>query len=114
MQRTNKEIWYEWESIVVEEYLKNGYKILKTNFTFPGWEIDIIAKKDNILHFVEVKVVNYVDDIHWYISKQKLSFLDRSIQTYLYKNKVDLAHVLDVVFVKNWKIFHKIINATAW
>ncbi len=34
---------------------KNGYKILKTNFVGSGYEIDIIAKKKNVLTFTEVK-----------------------------------------------------------
>ena len=34
---------------------KNGYKIIKTNFRCRFGEIDIIAKKNKILFFVEVK-----------------------------------------------------------
>ncbi len=34
---------------------KNGYKILKRNYVADGGEIDIIAEKDNILAFTEVK-----------------------------------------------------------
>ena len=38
------------------EYLeKNGYTIVKRNFNTKFGEIDIIAKKDNIIAFVEVK-----------------------------------------------------------
>ena len=35
--------------------VKNDYKILETNYTTKLGEIDIIAKKDNVLVFVEVK-----------------------------------------------------------
>ena len=34
---------------------KNGYRILERNFVNSGYEIDIIARKKNILAFVEVK-----------------------------------------------------------
>ncbi len=38
------------------EYLSGiGFEILETNFRSPGGEIDIIAKKDNDISFVEVK-----------------------------------------------------------
>jgi len=42
---------------IAKNYLqKNGFKILETNFHYSRIaEIDIIALKDNILHFVEVK-----------------------------------------------------------
>lgn len=32
-----------------------GYKIIEQNWRRPRCEIDIIAEKDNIIHFVEVK-----------------------------------------------------------
>ncbi len=114
MTKTNKQIGYEWESIAEQYYINNWYDILKKNFTFPWWEIDIIAKKDNIIHFIEVKVVNFVDDLSNYISMKKLLFLDRSIQNYLYKNNVSSKHVLDVVFIKDKKIFHVVSNVTWW
>ncbi|HEC1788756.1 TPA: YraN family protein, partial [Campylobacter lari] len=38
------------------EFLKTqGFEILKRNFYSKFGEIDIIAKKDKILHFIEVK-----------------------------------------------------------
>ncbi len=38
------------------EYLKKlGYKVLDTNWKTPKCEIDIVAKIDNCIHFVEVK-----------------------------------------------------------
>ena len=38
------------------EYLKsNGWKILESNYTTPFGEIDIIAKKDDTVAFIEVK-----------------------------------------------------------
>ena len=39
-----------------EEYLiQNGYKILERNFRNRSGEIDLIAKKDGQIHFIEVK-----------------------------------------------------------
>ena len=37
---------------------RKGYKILKRNYTALGAEIDIIARKDNLTAFVEVKTRN--------------------------------------------------------
>ncbi len=43
------------EEKVAKYLLANGYKILKRNFHSKFGEIDIIAKKDDILSFIEVK-----------------------------------------------------------
>jgi putative endonuclease len=32
-----------------------GFKIIERNFRRPNCEIDIIAKKDDVMHFIEVK-----------------------------------------------------------
>lgn len=50
-----KTLGYSGENLA-EKYLMNkGYKILDKNFTVHGGEIDIVAQKDKILVFVEVK-----------------------------------------------------------
>jgi Holliday junction resolvase-like predicted endonuclease len=36
---------------------------LETNYTIPGGELDVIAQKNGEIVFVEVKVVDYVDDL---------------------------------------------------
>ncbi len=43
------------ESMAVKYLKKQGYKIVKRNFTTPFGEVDIIAQKDGVLAFVEVK-----------------------------------------------------------
>ncbi len=44
------------ESLVCSFLEKNGYRIVCRNFTVRGGEIDIIAEKDGITAFVEVKL----------------------------------------------------------
>ncbi len=43
------------EQAVAEFLERNGYAILERNYTVRGGEIDIIARKDGVLCFVEVK-----------------------------------------------------------
>ncbi len=43
------------EKLAEDYYLKQGYEILCMNFRTRQGEIDVIAKKDNMLVFVEVK-----------------------------------------------------------
>lgn len=43
------------EKLASEFLVKKGYSILHQNWRFRHWEIDIIARKENVIHFVEVK-----------------------------------------------------------
>ena len=43
------------EQLAVEYLVEKGYEILKRNYRFDRAEIDILAKKENILAVVEVK-----------------------------------------------------------
>lgn len=43
------------ELIARQHLLQQGYSLLATNYRYKRAEIDIIAKKDNVLVFVEVK-----------------------------------------------------------
>ncbi len=53
---TNKIIGKYGEEIAKNFLIKQGFEILETNFRYSKMaEIDIIALKENIVHFVEVK-----------------------------------------------------------
>lgn len=46
------------ENIAVKFLMKQGFSIIERNYTKKWGEIDIIAKKDNKLYFIEVKSVS--------------------------------------------------------
>lgn len=50
-----REIGNTGEQAVCDYLVKNGYEVVKRNFTVKGGEIDIIAKKYDTVCFVEVK-----------------------------------------------------------
>ncbi len=52
---TTRKIGNIGEDAVCKFLIKNGYEILNRNYTIRGGEIDIIAKKSDIIAFVEVK-----------------------------------------------------------
>lgn len=66
---------FEYEEIAKKYLLDNNYEIIEENFICKFGEIDIIAKKDNKLHFIEVK--GRLNTLHGYpreavtLSKQK-------------------------------------------
>ena len=79
------------ENIACKFLVKRDFEIIEQNYSKKWGEIDIIAKKTNKLHFIEVKSVSHLpvsyetdnynpeDNLHpW-----KLQRLSRVIQTYL-------------------------------
>lgn len=110
--KNKREVWQEWEDMVIWYYEENNYEILDTNYTIPGGEIDIVAQKDWELVFVEVKVVDQIDDLMWYIKPQKLKFLEKTIQDYMYKKNLEFDVRLDVAFVKDNTILEVFENVT--
>ena len=57
----NREVWTKGE-VVARRYLENkGYKILATNYTTKAGEIDIIARDNGVIVFVEVKARTRAD-----------------------------------------------------
>lgn len=43
------------ESLALQYLTANGFSILHTNWRYSHYEIDIIAERESVLHFIEVK-----------------------------------------------------------
>ncbi len=70
-------------------YLKNnGFAILKTNFRSRGGEIDLIAKKDKTIYFIEVKTRSSLNKGYPYeaVNKTKILHLKRAANYFLLKS----------------------------
>jgi len=102
------------ENIACEFLVKRGFKIIGRNYLKKWGEIDIIAEKEGILHFIEVKSVtcatlNKQQTTHnqqadTYRPEEnmhpgKLKRLSRVIQTYLMSKRVENDWQLDLVTV---------------
>jgi putative endonuclease len=107
------------EKIACEFLRKRGYEIVETNYLRKWGEIDVVAKKGNLLHFIEVKSVSGgtsvantegkvtygtpldegyrpEDNMH----PGKLRRLSRTIRTYLLDRGMDCDFQLDLITVK--------------
>ena len=73
---------------------KHGYEIIDRNYRKKWGELDIVAKKDGVLHFVEVKSVshNVIHETDYQpeenVHPWKIKRLHRAIQTYLLEKNV--------------------------
>lgn len=100
------------EKKAVKFLKKKGYSILETNFKTKFGEIDIIAKKDDCICFVEVKTrssENFGEPreaVNFY-KQQKISSVAKF---YLMKQKEDMMCRFDVIEVKYDKDDKKFIE----
>lgn len=47
------------EKVATSYLVERGYKVLDRNFKLKWGELDIVAQKDEIVHFIEVKALSY-------------------------------------------------------
>jgi len=69
-------------------YLTNsGFNILHQNWRYSHWEVDIIAEKGGVLHFIEVKTRRTKKFGHpeEAVSKKKIRNLVNASEEYLYQ-----------------------------
>ena len=79
-----------------------NFKIIEKNFYAKKLgEIDIIALKDNIYHFCEVKSANSFEAAVQNLTKSKLSKIKRSVDYYLQIKKLDVAFCIDAIIVND-------------
>ena len=95
------------EDIASKFLLGKGYVVLHRNYRKPYGEIDIIARKSNIVHFIEVKAVSRItsqdssdtfrpeDNVH----KNKLLRLSRVIEVYIEEFSIQNDWQFDVLTV---------------
>ena len=83
------------ENIAERFLVKHGFSILDRNYTKKWGEIDIVAEKQNKMHFVEVKSVSCemgLSFVQFYrpeenMHPRKLKRMSRALQTYLLSRK---------------------------
>lgn len=78
---------------------EHGFMIVERNFYSRYGEIDIIASKDNVLHFIEVKSGLDYELAIQNITPSKLSKLIRTGNTFLKKNNLDVNFIYDAIIV---------------
>lgn len=78
------------EDLAVKYLIGKGYQILERNYRMGRLELDIIATKEGILYFFEVKsnYMNGGDSPLYRIDKRKLKHLNLAAQGYMAENNM--------------------------
>ena len=106
IKKYNKEKGDEGENIACNYLKNNNYKIIERNYKTYLGEIDIIAKKDKCLHFVEVKLRNY--SYYGYgveaVDKAKQKHIINVAKQYIAFNKIKNVEInFDVIEITRYK-----------
>lgn len=94
----SREKGIEYENRACEFLLNNGFEIIERNFYSRFGEIDIIAIKEGVLHFVEVKGSERYESVYAITSK-KLAKIVKTIKFYLCKNHLCCSYCVDAIVV---------------
>ncbi|SFV49933.1 putative protein [hydrothermal vent metagenome] len=78
---------------------KKGFIIVESNYYSRFGEIDIIATKDGVLHFIEVKSAREYEGAIYNITPKKVERIVKTSQVYLKKNALDMEFCYDAVIV---------------
>lgn len=74
------------ENLAAIYFTQKGYEILHSNWRHGHWEVDIIATKNNMLHFIEVKTLS--SDKYGYpeekIDRKKIRYLINASEQFLF------------------------------
>lgn len=77
-----------------------GYKIVARNVRKKFSEIDIVATKDGVYRFVEVKSGDGFDPVY-NMTAQKIKKIIKGMLSYMASNKIDAPYCMDLVVVRS-------------
>ncbi len=94
------------ENLAVKFLISKGYKILNRNFRCPFGEIDVIASKDGVIVFVEVKFrkSHLYGKANEAISPQKINRLLKTADFWIAKQGKEFPCRFDVITIDDNKI----------
>ncbi|MFN8353508.1 MAG: YraN family protein [Spirosomataceae bacterium] len=95
------EIGQKGEALAAELLVGKGFVIIEKNYRFKKAEIDLIAQKDSLLVFVEVKTRTNVTFgmPEEFVSKHKIQLITMAAEEYTYQHKWHQSIRFDIVAV---------------
>lgn len=106
----HNELGKKGEELAVAFLLKHGYEILETNWISGKAEIDIIARKENLLAIVEVKtrssiVFGLPQD---FVTPKKIQMLTKAVNEFVQSYALDCEVRFDIIGVTLTQSGHEI------
>jgi putative endonuclease len=107
----HNELGNRGEDAAVNYLIEKGYQLLRRNYRYLKAEVDIIAKKDEVIIGVEVKTrtSNYFGNPQNFINQKKIKLLTTALDHYMQESNLDLEVRFDIISVignKSFEIEH--------
>ncbi|AXG73876.1 YraN family protein [Flavobacterium arcticum] len=96
------------EEMAADYLRKQEYEILETNWVFQKAEVDIIAKKGDVLAIIEVKTRSTLDfgSPQDFVKPKKIQLLVKAVNEYITQNDLDVEVRFDIIAIyKNKGLF---------
>lgn len=97
------------EQLAIEYLIRKGYEVVETNYRFKKAEVDIIAKKEDVLIAVEVKTrsTNQFGNPQDFVNPKKIKLLVTAINNYVIEQDLETEVRFDIIAViKTKSNFH--------
>lgn len=104
----HNEFGKEGERIAIDYLVDKGYEIVEQNYRFLKAEVDIIARKKDVLAIVEVRARSndQIIPIAETITPKKIKLLVAAADNYVVENQLEVEVRFDVITIlRNRKIF---------
>lgn len=97
----HNDIGKEGEALAALFLVKNGYRIIARNFRYKKSEIDIVAQKDNIIVFIEVKTRTnaFFQEPELSVTRSKQKQITLGANFYIQENDIDLDVRFDIIAI---------------
>jgi len=108
----HNELGKKGEQLAVDFLIENSYDIVERNYRFDKAEVDIIAKKDDILAIVEVKTRSSLDfgNPQDFVKPKQIKNLVKAVDEYVTENDLDVEVRFDIIAIvkenKTYNIEH--------
>lgn len=100
-----KKFGHQSETLATRFLEEEGFMILERNyFARKLGEIDIIAKRDDALHFIEVKSGKTDFDPVYNVTPSKLRKIINSAHYYMKTKNVDMAFSIDALIIRHGEV----------
>lgn len=97
----HNELGKKGEQLAVDFLLQHGYNITERNYRFDKAEVDIIAKKEDVLAIIEVKTRSTADfgNPQDFVKPKQIKNLVKAVDEYVTVNDLDVEVRFDIIAI---------------
>ena len=97
----HNELGNKGEALATDFLIKNGYEIIAKNYIYQKAEVDIIAKKGDILAIIEVKTRTSADfgDPQQFLKPKQIQRIIKAVDFFVNDNDMDVDVRFDIIAI---------------